>query len=683
MSIDLIIEDIGIKDAGKGFARISEKKMLQLGLEPYDVVEICGQRKSAIRIMPMNKEDSDKDDSIKIDGLTRQNIQSSIKEKVIIKKAELLVTNKIVLSPTNPKSLLFMNDTKILLTQLNSIVVTAGDKLQLKLPGNKTEEFKVVSTNPSSPSVVDKKTKIDIKRLNVVSQEKKITTYSDIGGLQEQMKKVKDLVELPLKHPEIFSRLGVEPPKGLLLVGPPGTGKTLLARAIAQECGVNFVLVNGPEIVRKFYGESEALLREIFQSASDKQPSILFIDEIDAVAPKRDRVHGEVEKRIVGQLLALMDGLKDRGKVIVLAATNMPNSIDPALRRPGRFDKEIVLDAPSFSARKEILEIHTRGMPLSSDVNLDEISNATSGFVGADLEMLCKDAALISVQGLTSQESVNYDLLDSITISNANFIEAVNGIEPSAIREIFTETPKVQWDEIGGLEDVKETLTKVVINPIRNNKFREKMPKGIMLFGPPGSGKTMLAKALANVSGMNFISIKGPELISKYLGESEEQLKDFFNKARQVSPSILFIDEIDSICSISEDASSSSSHRIISQLLLEMDGFKDLSNVVVLAATNKINRVDKALLRSGRFDLLLETKNPTVEQVVSIFNIKKKLKGLELSLSKKQLQTLLKDFNGADIDTMFNLAVQFSDTIKINHESLKRAAFEIQKRKKI
>ena len=392
MSIDLIIEDIGIKDAGKGFARISEKKMLQLGLEPYDVVEICGQRKSAIRIMPMNKEDSDKDDSIKIDGLTRQNIQSSIKEKVIIKKAELLVTNKIVLSPTNPKSLLFMNDTKILLTQLNSIVVTAGDKLQLKLPGNKTEEFKVVSTNPSSPSVVDKKTKIDIKRLNVLSQEKKITTYSDIGGLQEQMKKVKDLVELPLKHPEIFSRLGVEPPKGLLLVGPPGTGKTLLARAIAQECGVNFVLVNGPEIVRKFYGESEALLREIFQNASDKQPSILFIDEIDAVAPKRDRVHGEVEKRIVGQLLALMDGLKDRGKVIVLAATNMPNSIDPALRRPGRFDKEIVLDAPSFSARKEILEIHTRGMPLNSDVNLDEISNATSGFVGADLEMLCKDS---------------------------------------------------------------------------------------------------------------------------------------------------------------------------------------------------------------------------------------------------------------------------------------------------
>ncbi len=683
MSMDLIIEDIGVKDAGKGFARISEKKMLELGLAPYDVIEICGQRKSAIRIMPMNNDDLGTDNSIKIDGLTRQNIKSSIKEKVIIKKAELLTTNKIVLSPSSAKSLLFMNDTKILLTQLNGIVVTAGDKIQVKMPGNKSEEFNVISTNPSSPSVIDKKTKIDIKRLSGKSQERKITTYSDIGGLQEQLKKIKDLVELPLKHPEIFSRLGIDPPRGLLLVGPPGTGKTLLARAIAQECGVNFIVVNGPEIVRKFYGESEALLREIFQSASDKQPSILFIDEIDAVAPKRDRVHGEVEKRIVGQLLALMDGLKDRGKVIVLAATNMPNSLDAALRRPGRFDKEIFLDAPNLSARKEILEIHTRGMPLDEDVNLDEISSMTSGFVGADLEMLCKDAALMSVQKLTNKESVDYDLLDSITISNHNFIQAANGIEPSAIREIFIETPKVDWDEIGGLEDLKEILTKVVINPIKKNKFREKMPKGIMLYGPPGSGKTMLAKALANTTGMNFISIKGPELISKYLGESEEKLKDFFVKARQVSPSILFIDEIDSICTTNKDTLNSGTQRIISQLLLEMDGFKDLSNVVVLAATNKIQLIDKALLRSGRFDLLLETKNPSILELISMFEIKKKAKSLDISPSKKQLEVLLKDFNGADIDTMFNLAVQFSDTLKIDYESLKRAVNEIQKRKNI
>ena len=679
----MIIEDIGVKDAGKGFARISEKKMLELGLVPYDVIEICGQRKSAIRIMPMNNDDLGTDNSIKIDGLTRQNIKSSIKEKVIIKKAELLTTNKIVLSPSSAKSLLFMNDTKILLTQLNGIVVTAGDKIQVKMPGNKSEEFNVISTNPSSPSVIDKKTKIDIKRLSGKSQERKITTYSDIGGLQEQLKKIKDLVELPLKHPEIFSRLGIDPPRGLLLVGPPGTGKTLLARAIAQECGVNFIVVNGPEIVRKFYGESEALLREIFQSASDKQPSILFIDEIDAVAPKRDRVHGEVEKRIVGQLLALMDGLKDRGKVIVLAATNMPNSLDAALRRPGRFDKEIFLDAPNLSARKEILEIHTRGMPLDEDVNLDEISSRTSGFVGADLEMLCKDAALMSVQKLTNKESVDYDLLDSITISNHNFIQAANGIEPSAIREIFIETPKVDWDEIGGLEDLKEILTKVVINPIKKNKFREKMPKGIMLYGPPGSGKTMLAKALANTTGMNFISIKGPELISKYLGESEEKLKDFFVKARQVSPSILFIDEIDSICTTNKDSLNSGTQRIISQLLLEMDGFKDLSNVVVLAATNKIQLIDKALLRSGRFDLLLETKNPSILELISMFEIKKKAKSLDISPSKKQLEILLKDFNGADIDTMFNLAVQFSDTLKIDYESLKRAVNEIQKRKNI
>lgn len=683
MTINLIIEDIGVKDAGKGFARITSRKMTELGLQPLDVIEICGQRKSAIRVMPMSAEDDEKHSCIKIDGITRQNIKSTIKDKIVLKKVELLSTNKIVLSPANSKSLLFMSDTKILLSKMNGLVVSVGDKLFVKLPGNKSEEFNVLSTNPSSSSVIDSKTKIEIKRVKASSEPKKLTTYSDIGGLSEQLKKIKDLIELPLKHPEIFSRLGIEPPRGLLLVGPPGTGKTLLARAIAQECGVNFTLVNGPEIVRKFYGESEALLREIFQSASDKQPSILFIDEIDAVAPKRDRVHGEVEKRIVGQLLALMDGLKDRGKVIVLAATNMPNSLDPALRRPGRFDKEIRLDPPNLLARKEILEIHSRGMPLDKNVDFDTIASSTSGFVGADLEMVCKDAALISVQKLTEEDSINYELLDSILISNENFIEAAQNIEPSAIREIFVETPKVEWSDIGGLSDVKEILEKVVIEPIKKNKFRERMPKGIMLYGPPGSGKTMLAKALANISGMNFISIKGPELISKYLGESEELLKDFFNKARQVSPSILFFDEIDSICSSSsQDSSFSSNHRIMSQLLLEMDGFKDLSNVVVLAATNKIENVESALLRSGRFDLLLETTNPGKDDLRKIFNIKLKSKKIKL-LTEFDYNELIDNFNGADIDTMFNLAVQFTNKLELDYSNLEKAANEIRKRKRI
>ena len=683
MTINLIIEDIGVKDAGKGFARITSRKMTELGLQPLDVIEICGQRKSAIRVMPMSAEDDEKHSCIKIDGITRQNIKSTIKDKIVLKKVELLSTNKIVLSPANSKSLLFMSDTKILLSKMNGLVVSVGDKLFVKLPGNKSEEFNVLSTNPSSSSVIDSKTKIEIKRVKASSEPKKLTTYSDIGGLSEQLKKIKDLIELPLKHPEIFSRLGIEPPRGLLLVGPPGTGKTLLARAIAQECGVNFTLVNGPEIVRKFYGESEALLREIFQSASDKQPSILFIDEIDAVAPKRDRVHGEVEKRIVGQLLALMDGLKDRGKVIVLAATNMPNSLDPALRRPGRFDKEIRLDPPNLLARKEILEIHSRGMPLDKNVDFDTIASSTSGFVGADLEMVCKDAALISVQKLTEEDSINYELLDSILISNENFIEAAQNIEPSAIREIFVETPKVEWSDIGGLSDVKEILEKVVIEPIKKNKFRERMPKGIMLYGPPGSGKTMLAKALANISGMNFISIKGPELISKYLGESEELLKGFFNKARQVSPSILFFDEIDSICSSSsQDSSFSSNHRIMSQLLLEMDGFKDLSNVVVLAATNKIENVESALLRSGRFDLLLETTNPGKDDLRKIFNIKLKSKKIKL-LTEFDYNELIDNFNGADIDTMFNLAVQFTNKLELDYSNLEKAANEIRKRKRI
>ena len=683
MTINLIIEDIGVKDAGKGFARITSRKMTELGLQPLDVIEICGQRKSAIRVMPMSAEDDEKHSCIKIDGITRQNIKSTIKDKIVLKKVELLSTNKIVLSPANSKSLLFMSDTKILLSKMNGLVVSVGDKLFVKLPGNKSEEFNVLSTNPSSSSVIDSKTKIEIKRVKANSEPKKLTTYSDIGGLSEQLKKIKDLIELPLKHPEIFSRLGIEPPRGLLLVGPPGTGKTLLARAIAQECGVNFTLVNGPEIVRKFYGESEALLREIFQSASDKQPSILFIDEIDAVAPKRDRVHGEVEKRIVGQLLALMDGLKDRGKVIVLAATNMPNSLDPALRRPGRFDKEITLDPPNLLARKEILEIHSRGMPLDKNVDFDTIASSTSGFVGADLEMVCKDAALISVQKLTEEDSINYELLDSILISNENFIEAAQNIEPSAIREIFVETPKVEWSDIGGLSDVKEILEKVVIEPIKKNKFRERMPKGVMLYGPPGSGKTMLAKALANTSGMNFISIKGPELISKYLGESEELLKDFFNKARQVSPSILFFDEIDSICSSSsQDSSFSSNHRIMSQLLLEMDGFKDLSNVVVLAATNKIENVESALLRSGRFDLLLETTNPGKDDLRKIFNIKLKSKKIKL-LAEFDYNELIDNFNGADIDTMFNLAVQFTNKLELDYSNLEKAANQIRKRKRI
>ena len=683
MTINLIIEDIGVKDAGKGFARITSRKMTELGLQPLDVIEICGQRKSAIRVMPMSAEDDEKHSCIKIDGITRQNIKSTIKDKIVLKKVELLSTNKIVLSPANSKSLLFMSDTKILLSKMNGLVVSVGDKLFVKLPGNKSEEFNVLSTNPSSSSVIDSKTKIEIKRVKANSEPKKLTTYSDIGGLSEQLKKIKDLIELPLKHPEIFSRLGIEPPRGLLLVGPPGTGKTLLARAIAQECGVNFTLVNGPEIVRKFYGESEALLREIFQSASDKQPSILFIDEIDAVAPKRDRVHGEVEKRIVGQLLALMDGLKDRGKVIVLAATNMPNSLDPALRRPGRFDKEITLDPPNLLARKEILEIHSRGMPLDKNVDFDTIASSTSGFVGADLELVCKDAALISVQKLTEEDSINYEILYSILISNENFIEAALNIEPSAIREIFVETPKVEWSDIGGLSDVKEILEKVVIEPIKKNKFRERMPKGVMLYGPPGSGKTMLAKALANTSGMNFISIKGPELISKYLGESEELLKDFFNKARQVSPSILFFDEIDSICSSSsQDSSFSSNHRIMSQLLLEMDGFKDLSNVVVLAATNKIENVDSALLRSGRFDLLLETTNPGKDDLRKIFNIKLKSKKIKL-LAEFDYNELIDNFNGADIDTMFNLAVQFTNKLELDYSNLEKAANQIRKRKRI
>tara|TARA_B100001248_G_scaffold59056_1_gene40240 strand:- start:61065 stop:63107 length:2043 start_codon:yes stop_codon:yes gene_type:complete len=676
MSIKLKLEDLGVKDSGKGFARIPTALMQELGIEPLDVVEIFGKRKSAIRLMPSP---DTKNNYIKVDGTTRQNINMSLNDFVTIKKINVEKTKKIVLSPTNSQSLLFNDDSKILLNKIDGQVVTSGDSISATMPGGKVESFKVMALAPSGSSIINSKTKVEIKRVDSQNKEN-ITSYDDIGGLGEQLKKIKDLVELPLKHPEIFYRLGIDAPRGILLAGPPGTGKTLLARAIANECGVNFKIVNGPEIVRKFYGESEALLREIFQSAADNQPSILFIDEIDAIAPKRDRVHGEVEKRIVGQLLALMDGLKDRGKIIVLAATNLPNSIDSALRRPGRFDKEIFLDPPNFEGRKEIFSIHSRGMPLEDGIDFDLLSSLSSGFVGADIEMVCKDAALNSVQKLLGATDISYDEVDQIKINQDNFLSALSTIQPSAIREIFVETPKVKWEEIGGLKETKKILEKVIIDPLKVSSDSV-LPKGIMLYGPPGSGKTMIAKALANNSGMNFISIKGPELLSKYLGESEQLIKNFFNKARQVSPSILFFDEIDSICSSSlEKSSDSVTSRILSQILLELDGFSELNNVVILAATNKIEKIDKSLLRSGRFDLLLETPLPDKNEVSEILQIKIKDKEIIYNYDKNCLNKL-KDFNGADIDTMLNLAVQFSDSKELSNYGVNKAIDEIYKRK--
>ena len=676
MSIKLKLEDLGVKDSGKGFARIPTALMQELGIEPLDVVEIFGKRKSAIRLMPSP---DTKNNYIKVDGTTRQNINMSLNDFVTIKKINVEKTKKIVLSPTNSQSLLFNDDSKILLNKIDGQVVTSGDSISATMPGGKVESFKVMALAPSGSSIINSKTKVEIKRVDSQNKEN-ITSYDDIGGLGEQLKKIKDLVELPLKHPEIFYRLGIDAPRGILLAGPPGTGKTLLARAIANECGVNFKIVNGPEIVRKFYGESEALLREIFQSAADNQPSILFIDEIDAIAPKRDRVHGEVEKRIVGQLLALMDGLKDRGKIIVLAATNLPNSIDSALRRPGRFDKEIFLDPPNFEGRKEIFSIHSRGMPLEDGIDFDLLSSLSSGFVGADIEMVCKDAALNSVQKLLGATDISYDEVDQIKINQDNFLSALSTIQPSAIREIFVETPKVKWEEIGGLKETKKILEKVIIDPLKVSSDSV-LPKGIMLYGPPGSGKTMIAKALANNSGMNFISIKGPELLSKYLGESEQLIKNFFNKARQVSPSILFFDEIDSICSSSlEKSSDSVTSRILSQILLELDGFSELNNVVILAATNKIEKIDKSLLRSGRFDLLLETPLPDKNEVSEILQIKIKDKEIIYNYDKNCLNKL-KDFNGADIDTMLNLAVQFSNSKELSNYGVNKAIDEIYKRK--
>ncbi|MCD6466135.1 CDC48 family AAA ATPase [Candidatus Bathyarchaeota archaeon] len=654
------------RDVGRGIARVDPKAMEDLGLVPGDVVEISGKRKTVAICWPGYSEDRGKG-IIRLDGYIRRNAGVSIDEKVTVRKVEAKKAEKITLAPTEP--LRIEGAEEYLAHLLENRVVTRGDYIPIGIMGRKID-LMVVSTHPPAPAVIvglDTKIVITEKPVAAVREVPRVT-YEDIGGLKEEIRKIREMVELPLKYPELFERLGVEAPKGVLLYGPPGTGKTLLAKAVANETNAAFFSISGPEIMSKYYGESEERLREIFRQAEENAPSIIFIDEIDAIAPKREEVTGEVEKRVVSQLLALMDGLKPRGRVVVIGATNRPNAIDPALRRPGRFDREIEIGVPNKQGRLEILQIHTRGMPLAEDVDLEKIASITHGFVGADLAALCKEAAMRALRRILPEidfekDTIPAEVLNRITVTMNDFMEALKDVEPSAMREVLVEVPDVKWSDIGGLKEVKLELQEAVEWPLKYPELFEHMdakpPKGILLYGPPGTGKTLLAKAVANESEANFISIKGPEVLSKWVGESERAVREVFRKAKQAAPSIIFFDEIDAIAPLRGGGYGDShvTERVVSQLLTEMDGLEELRGVVVIAATNRPDILDPALLRPGRFDKLLYVPLPDFEARKEILKIHLRRKPLAEDVDIEDLARRTEGYTGADLAAVCNTAV--------------------------
>ena len=661
----LRVEEAKGRDVGRGIARIDPLAAKEMGLVAGDIISIEGKKNTACIYWPGYPEDSGKE-SIRIDGTTRRNAGVSIDDKVKVKKIEAKPAEKITLAPT--EELRIVGAEGYLLQLLEGHVVTKGDSIELNIMGRRINLVVTSYSPPSNAVVINDSTQIKISE-KPVKEEMKIPriTYEDIGGLKEEIKMVREMIELPLKHPEIFERLGIEAPKGVLLHGPPGTGKTLLAKAVANETNANFYSLSGPEIMSKYYGESEENLRKIFKEATENAPSIIFIDEIDSIAPKREEARGEVERRIVAQLLALMDGLEERGKVVVIGATNRVNAIDPALRRPGRFDREIEIGIPDKKGRKEILEIHTRGMPLANDVDLNKIADMTHGYSGADLAALCKEAAIRALRRILPEidletDKVPAEILNKIEVTDKDFYNAFKSMGPSALREVIIESPQVRWDDIGGLEEAKQKLREAVEWPLKYGDIFHQMdanpPKGILLYGPPGTGKTLLAKAVATESEANFISVKGPEFLSKWVGESEKAVRETFRKARQASPAIIFFDEIDAIAPARGGAADSHvTERVISQILTELDGLEELRDVTVIAATNRPDIIDPALLRPGRFDRLIYIPPPDKEARKEIFRIHTKKKPLASDVSLDELAEKTEDYTGADIASLCNEAV--------------------------
>lgn len=649
------------KDVGRAFARLDPNDFKKLGLEVGDIIQIEGKRVSVAKAMPAFSDARGKG-IVQIDGIIRGNVGSSIGEKVSIKKALPQQAGRIVLTPAGGFSALKKKrDMDYMGRLLDGMPMVAGDRVRATLFGSRYQDFMVLSTTPHDVVIIHPQTIIGIEERKEEGTKELKITYEDVGGLSREVQKIREMIELPLRYPEVFEKLGIEPPKGVLLYGPPGCGKTLLAKAVANETEATFLSISGPEVIHKFYGESEAKLREVFETAKKNAPSIVFIDEIDSIAPKREQVVGDVEKRVVAQLLAVMDGLEGRGQVIVIGATNLPNLLDPALRRPGRFDREITIGIPDTKARREVLEIHTRGMPLANDVNLDELSEITHGFTGADIAALCREAAMITLRRLMPKiefgsNVIPYELLMELEVTMDDVLSAMHEVEPSAIREVFVEIPNVKWKDIGGLEEIKEKLIETVEWPLKYGPLfkygRLKPPKGVLLHGAPGTGKTLLAKALATEAGVNFISVKGPQLMSKYVGESERAVREVFKTARQASPCILFFDEIDSLAPMRGGVRGDSgvSDRVISQLLTEMDGIEELKNVWILAATNRTDMIDSALLRPGRFDMILELPTPDEKSRLKIFKIHTKERPIDKNVSLEKLAQATEGMVGADIE---------------------------------
>ena len=658
--VQLRVAEARQRDIGRKIARLDSRAIRELGLSPGDLVEIIGKRSTLAIVWPPYKED-DGMGLIRIDGEVRRNAGVSVGDYVRVAKANAKPATKIVLAPF--ESLPFVGDfARIVRSQLLNLPVMKGDIIVIPVLGMGVE-LKVTSTSPTNAVIVTENTIVEVSTTPVRRvEEVGGITYEDIGGLHEELQRIREMVELPLKHPELFRHLGIDPPKGVILYGPPGCGKTLIAKAIANETGAHFISINGPEIMSKFYGESEARLREVFQEAEQNAPSIIFIDELDAIAPKRGEVTGEVERRVVSQLLTLMDGLKTRGQVIVIGATNRIEAVDPALRRPGRFDREIRIGVPDRNGRKEIFQIHTRRMPLAEDVDLDELADITHGFTGADIAALCREAAMSALRRFLpkidlEKETIPAEILEQIKVTREDFTNALRIVQPSALREVILEIPNVRWEDIGDLEQVKQELKEAVEWPLKYPDVFKRLgirpPRGILLYGPPGTGKTLLAKAVATESEANFISVKGPEVLSKWVGESEKAIREIFRKARETAPCIIFFDELDAIAprrGMHTDAGVTD--RIVNQILTEMDGIQILKGVVVIGATNRPDILDPALLRPGRFDRVIYVPPPDVEGRYQIFQIHTREMPLDDDVDLRKLAEMTEGYTGADIEAV-------------------------------